>query len=82
MSDLGRHYLSGEEIHAGDQVVFAGVSGRIVFVLGFDDFLPEFVVDKEWFFEEFCQGFMVEQSGGGLIFQQESDEDLKFVRRG
>jgi hypothetical protein len=82
MADLSRHYLSGEEIHAGDRAQLAGLSGRVVFVLGFDDFLPEFVEGKEWYSEEFGHGFMFEQDGGGLVFQQESDEDFEFVCRG
>ena len=82
MPDLSRHYVSGEEIHAGDRARLAGFSGRVVFVLGSDEFLPDFAEGKEWYFEEFGHGFMFEQDGGGLIFQQESDEDFEFVSRG
>ena len=82
MADLSRHYVSGQEIHAGDRVLYAGVPGRIVFVLGFHEFLPEFVEGKEWYYEEFGQGFMLEQDGGGLFFSEDSDEDLEFVSRG
>ncbi len=83
MLDLSRHYLSGEEIHSADRVRLAGLGdGRVVFVLGSDDFLPEFVEGKEWYFKEFGRGFMFEKDGGGLVFQQEADEDFEFVCRG
>jgi len=81
MPDLSCHYLSGEEIHAGDCATLAGLPGRVVFVLGFDEFLPEFEDRKAWFFEEYGHGFMWQQDGGGLVFQQESDEDFEFVSR-
>jgi hypothetical protein len=81
MRDLSRHYISGEEIHAGDRAKLAGLQGRIVFVLGFDEFLPEFESGKEWYYEQFGHGFMFQQDGGGLIFQKESDEDFEFVSR-
>lgn len=82
MADLSRHYVSGEEIHAGDRVRYASIQGRIVFILGFDEFLPDFVAGKQWYFDEYGRGFMFEQDGGGLVFSEESDEDLEFVSRG
>jgi len=82
MLDLSCHYVSGEEIHAGDRASLAGLPGRVVFVLGFDEFLPEFVSGKEWYYEEYGHGFMWQQDGGGLVFQQESDEDFEFISTG
>ena len=82
MSDLSRYYLSGEEIHAGDHVRYGGLPGRIVIVLGFGEFFPEFTEAKDWFYKEYGQGFMVDQEGGGLFFLDESDEDLEFTSRG
>jgi hypothetical protein len=82
MLDLSCHYVSGEEIHARDRASLAGLPGRVVFVLGFHEFLPEFVSGKEWYYEEYGHGFMFKQDGGGLVFQQESDEDFEFISRG
>ena len=81
MADLSRYYVSGEEIHAGDRVRYGGVYGRIVFVLGFDEFLPDFAPHKSWYSEELGRGFMFEQDGGGLVFSYEGDEDLDFISR-
>lgn len=82
MLDLSHHYVSGEEIRAGDRARLAGVPGRVVFVLSYNEVLPEFVECKEWFLEEYGHGFMFEQTGGGLVFQHESNEDFEFVSRG
>ena len=82
MLDLSCHYLSGEAIRAGDRARLAGLPGRVVFVLGIDDFLPDFVEGKEWYSKEYGHGFMFQQDGGGLVFQQESDGDFEFVGRG
>ena len=81
MPDLSRHYVSGQEIHRGDQVRYAGHPGRVVFVLGWNEFAPEFVEGKEWYYEEYGEGFMVQQDDGSLFFCQDSDEDLELVTR-
>ena len=81
MNPLSSHYVSGEEIRAGDRVRLDGHLGRIVFVVGFDRFLPEFSNDRDWFIKEFGHGFMFEQDGGGLVFSETSDEDLDFLGR-
>jgi hypothetical protein len=82
MPDLSCHYLSGEEIHAGDRAKLGGLPGRVMFVLGFEDFLPEWAGNREWFLQKFGSGFMWEQDGGGQVFQQKADEDFEFVSRG
>lgn len=51
----------------------AGLDGRVVFVLGSDDFLPEFVEGKEWYFKEFGRRFYVRAGW--------SEEDFELVGR-
>ena len=79
--DLSRHYLSGDGIRAGDRVRYGGVLARIVFVLGSDELPSPGVPGRDWYEEELKRGFMLEQDGGGWIFQEETDEDLEFISR-
>ena len=81
MPDLSRHYVSGQEIHCGDRVRYAGHPGRIVFVLGWNEFAPGFAEGREWYYQEYRAGFMIQQDDGALFFLQDSDEDLEMVTR-
>jgi len=69
-------YLTGETIHAGDKVVFAGVPSVVVFVNDTKEYLPGF---EGWQHED--SGFMIQQPNGALIFLPEADEDLRFIAR-
>ncbi len=81
MADVSRHSVTGQEIHRGHRVRYPRHPARIVFVLGWNDFAPEFVEGKVWYCREYGEGFMVRQDDGMLFFCQESDEDLELVAR-
>lgn len=71
-------YHSGQDIHAGDIVRYAGVASVIGFVNDSGDYLTGFGA-AEWSY--LGTGFMVRQENGALIFLEEADEDLDFVQR-
>ena len=81
MINRATHYLTGEEIHAGDNTTLGGVPGTIVFVLGFNDAIPEFRDGLDWYAEEYGSGFMFRDIHDSLIFTEESDEDYVFISR-
>ena len=78
-------YLSGEEIQAGDRILYHGESGRIEFVVKRGERTPRVdeVVDEvmEWYVEQFGGGCMVDAPNWGRIFVTEPDDDLEFVAR-
>jgi len=82
MSFYSTHYLSGEEIRAGDRVRWGSDIGRVVFVMGDEQWPAEWNGSKDWFREEYGEGFMLEVEGTGPVFMTESDEDLELVGRG
>jgi hypothetical protein len=69
-------YLSGEEIRAGDHVLWHGDPGRVEFVTNAEG--PE----SRWFFDQFGGGCMLIVETAGRVFEPEADEDLDFVSRG
>ena len=71
-------YLTGEAIHAGDKVAFAGVSSIVVFVNDTKEYLPGFT-SEGW--QHVGSGFMIQQPNGALIFLPEADEDLRLINR-
>lgn len=73
MNFYATHYRSGEEIRAGDHVLWAGKPGTVVFVFG----CSEVPADWDWLGE--VEGFMLDTETGGWVFQNESDEDLEFL---
>jgi len=79
--DHSTHYLSGEEIHAGDRVSWAGNPARVVFVIGRDEFIADFASQRDWFKQEYQRGFMIECESYGLVLENEADEDIEFVAR-
>lgn len=81
MSHYSTHYRTGEEIHIGDQIALANRIGHVVFVLGVDEFPPDWAGSKDWFEKQYTEGFMLNVNGMGFVFQNESDEDLKFCGR-
>ena len=75
------HYHSGEEIRAGDRISWAGKPGHVFFVLGSSDVPQEWTAAKSQFGKENAAGYMLDVEGVGLVFEDESDEDLKFLER-
>jgi hypothetical protein len=75
------HYRSGEEIRAGDRILWAGRPGTVVFVLGSPDIPADWIAVATWLGKTDPVGFMLDTEVGGLVFQKESDEDLDFLAR-
>jgi hypothetical protein len=73
-----QRYHSGEDIHAGDIVRYAGVASVIVFVNDSGEYLVGFCA-AEWGY--LGTGFMVRQENGALIYLEDADEDLDLVQR-
>jgi hypothetical protein len=72
-------YHSGEEIHAGDEIRYAGHPGKIVFVIDRNEYLPDFPA-KDW--SHHSTGFMIQTPAYALVMLNKADEDLEFVARG
>jgi hypothetical protein len=71
-------YHSGDEIHAGDSVRYAGMPSVIVFVNDTCEYLSGFDA-TEWSY--LGSGFMMRQENGALIYLGEADEDLELIQR-
>ncbi len=73
------HYISGEEVHAGDRVQYRGTYANVVFVSNGDE-------------EEFAPGYgdhtgsergvLLCDDDGSTSFVAEPDEMLEFIDRG
>ena len=79
-------YLSGEEIRAGDRILYQGHAGRVEFVVlrgerGPQSDDPHVDEVMEWHVEQFGGGCMVDAPNWGRIFVTEPDDDLEFVAR-
>lgn len=81
MIDLSISYCSGEPILSGDRITLAGEPGKVLFVLGTNDSSAEFEGSLDWYASEYGKGFLIDHGEYGLMFIQESDEDLKLVSR-
>ena len=70
-------YQSGEEVQAGDQILYHLEPGQIEFVARLND--PA----TAWYVEQFGGGCMVLASSFGRVFvsKPHEDEDLEFVSR-
>ena len=71
-------YHSGEEIHVGDQVRYAGHPGKIVFVVDRGEYSQDFP-EKDW--SDHRTGFMIRTPAYGLVMLDKADEDLEFIGR-
>ena len=71
-------YQSGEEIHVGDRIRYAGHAGTIVFVIDRREYSPEFP-EKDW--SDHRTGFMIQTPAYGLVLLEKADEDLEFLGR-
>lgn len=73
------HYISGEEVHAGDRVQYKGTYATVIFVGDgdFEEFAPGY--------EEYTgsdRGVMICDDDGETTHIGEPDEMLSFVDRG
>jgi hypothetical protein len=73
-----QRYFSGEPIHAGDVIRYGRADGGIVFVNDTAEYIEDFTA-KDWSY--LGSGFMMRQENGALIFLEESDDILQFIRR-
>jgi hypothetical protein len=69
-------YLSGEDIQAGDHILYHGESGQVEFVAFIGDADP-----NRWYAEQFGNGCMIVTPDFGRVFVTESNEDLQFLSR-
>ena len=69
-------YYSGEEIHIGDHVRYAGHPGKIVFVVDRAEYSPDFP-EKDWAHHR--TGFMIQTPAYGLVMLDKADEDLELL---
>ena len=70
------HYLTGEEVHAGDRVRYKGNSGNIAFVSDGDG--GEFAAGYTDYYG-YESGVMFCNDDGELSFIIEPNEDLEFI---
>lgn len=75
------HYRTGEDIRAGDRILWAGKPGIVVFVLGSPDIPAEWADPATWLRKAEAVGFMLDTEVAGLVFQEQSDEDLTLLGR-
>ncbi len=75
---MSLRYRSGEEVHAGDRVLYNSVPSQIEFVAKADD------PDTAWYIELFGNGCMILAPGFGRVFvsDPQEDEDLEFAGQG
>lgn len=73
------HYLSGEEVHAGDRVQYRGGFATVVFISNGES--EEFSPGYGDYSGSDC-GILVRDDDGATTFLGESDENLSFVDRG
>ena len=79
MTDYSTHYRTGEEIQSGDKICLDGKSGTVKFVLGLPGVPKGWEQPEDWLGTN--SGFMLEVESMGLVFYNESGEDLEFVAR-
>jgi hypothetical protein len=72
------HYLTGEEVHAGDRVRYKGEAATVAFVT--DGEGGEFSGGYEDYFGEEA-GIMLCDDAGELTFLVEPGDDLELIRR-
>jgi hypothetical protein len=79
---MDQRYLSGEEIHIGDRVEYAGFPGRVVLVIDRDEWPDgESMESRVWWRSEYHCGFLLVLDTGGRIFLPDADDNLIFVSR-
>jgi hypothetical protein len=77
---IDQRYQSGEEIHIGDRVQYAGFPATISLVIDRDEWPDEESAEsRAWWRSEHRSGFLLAQHTMGRVFLPEADEDLIFV---
>jgi hypothetical protein len=71
------NYWSGEEVQAGDRILYGSEPGQIEFVAAAED------PDTAWYVEQYGGGCMILVAPFGSLFvsNPHEDEDLEFVSR-
>lgn len=77
-SRIEQRYESGDEIHVGDHVRYAGDTGTIVFVIDRCEYSAAFP-EKDW--SHYGSGFMIQTPAYALVMLDKADEDLEFLSR-
>ena len=78
MDGSDTRYCSGDDIRAGDRVRCSDRTGVVAFVLGTGSFAAGYS-PADWSY--LGHGFMIEYDQVGLVFSEQSDEDLVLVAR-
>ena len=73
-----QRYYSGDEIHVGDRVRYAGDTGTIVFVIDRDEYSSKYS-EGDW--SHYGTGFMIETPRFARVMLDEADEDLELLER-
>ena len=77
-TSIEQRYESGDEIHVGDRVRYAGDTGTIVFVIDRGEYSPEFP-EPDW--SHYGSGFMIQTPKFALVMLDKADEDLELLAR-
>ena len=77
-TSIEQRYESGDEIHVGDRVRYAGDTGTIVFVIDRGEYSPEFP-ERDW--SHYGSGFMIRTPKFALVMLDKADEDLELLAR-
>ena len=75
-SDL--RYTTGEDVHAGDIVLFSGQRGMVVVVLDAHESASGFDAN-EW--TDYEHGFLIRTDDGQLYMHEYADEDIELLSR-
>ncbi|HMJ87591.1 MAG TPA: hypothetical protein VK504_30645 [Vicinamibacterales bacterium] len=73
------HYLTGEEIHIGDRVLFSGHPAIVVVVIGRNEYAPGYPREGRSNDE---RGFVMRTDDGQMYMYEYADEDIKLLSRG
>jgi len=72
------NYLTGEEMHVGDRVLFGGHAATVVVVIDRGEYGPGFVAE-DWSDQE--HGFLMRTDDGTLYMYDVADEDVRLIAR-
>ena len=75
---MNQLYHSGEEIHVGDSIRYAGHPGTIMFVIDRGEYSSEFP-EKDW--SDYGTGLMIRTGAHGPVMLRKANEDLEFLAR-
>jgi hypothetical protein len=70
------HYLTGDEVHAGDRVRYKGTAATVAFVSDGEE--GEFAAGYEEYFG-YEPGLMIRDDDGEITFLVEPSEDLELI---